>query len=139
MDAKYEYQPSSQCVGDNDNCWEVVKTVDGIEDTVAICCTESLAQFLCDKLNEAANECQMSQVPSTPEFVLCQDCLRVLAYTDDRHNGVERCPCGGQLCGCNACCDTIASLQRGERGPIAGLKCHVVSWTPEHGAEVQSP
>jgi RecJ-like exonuclease len=35
--------------------------------------------------------------------VLCQDCLAVLPYTDDRHQEREFCSCGGQLCGCDDC------------------------------------
>lgn len=38
-----------------------------------------------------------------PRYVLCQDCLAVLPYTDDRHQEREFCSCGGQLCGCDDC------------------------------------
>ena len=41
-------QPSDQQIEDNNNCWEVFKIGGEI---VAVCITESLAQFLCDKLN----------------------------------------------------------------------------------------
>lgn len=37
------------------------------------------------------------------KYVLCQDCMAVLPYTDARHNEDEYCDCGGQLCGCDDC------------------------------------
>ena len=42
-------------------------------------------------------------VDPAPRYVLCQDCLAVLPYTDDRHQEREFCSCGGQFCGCDAC------------------------------------
>lgn len=70
-----------------------------------------------------------------PEFVLCQDCLRALPYTDDRHGGLELCECGGDLCGCPGCCDSIRQLQSGE---LSAKKVGIVGedlkkWTPEGG------
>ena len=38
-----------------------------------------------------------------PRYVLCQDCLAVLAFTVARHQEAELCFCGGQLCGCPDC------------------------------------
>ena len=38
-----------------------------------------------------------------PKYVLCQDCLKVLPYTDERHDEDELCSCGGQFCGCGDC------------------------------------
>lgn len=38
-----------------------------------------------------------------PKFVLCQNCLAVLAFTVARHQEAELCSCGGQLCGCPDC------------------------------------
>lgn len=45
-----------------------------------------------------------------PRYVLCQDCLAVLPYTDDRHQEREFCTCGGQLCGCDDCNAEAARL-----------------------------
>ena len=70
-------------------------------------------------------------------FVLCQDCLKVLPYTDERHNGLELCKCGGDLCGCGSCSDTIHQLQNGEIN-LATLNLpneSFTKWTPENGIE----
>jgi len=44
------------------------------------------------------------------EYVLCQDCLKVKDYTDERHNEAELCECGGQLCGCRDCNDKALKI-----------------------------
>ncbi|WP_419237602.1 hypothetical protein ACN08P_19855 [Photobacterium leiognathi subsp. mandapamensis] len=44
------------------------------------------------------------------EYVLCQDCLNVLPYTDERHNEDEYCSCGGQLCGCEDCQEKASEI-----------------------------
>ena len=36
-------------------------------------------------------------------LVICQDCLKVESYTDDKHDGVITCLCGGDFCGCFSC------------------------------------
>lgn len=37
-------------------------------------------------------------------YVLCQDCLAVLYYSEVLHgNDDARCECGGDLCGCDNC------------------------------------
>lgn len=52
-------------------------------------------------------------VGPVPRYVLCQDCLAVLPYTDDRHQEREFCSCGGQLCGCDGCNDEALQILRG--------------------------
>ncbi|WP_240205364.1 hypothetical protein [Vibrio sp. CyArs1] len=46
---------------------------------------------------------KMGADSSMKAFVLCQDCLKVMHYTHERHNEDELCTCGGQLCGCDDC------------------------------------
>ncbi|ASI90970.1 DUF3850 domain-containing protein [Vibrio mediterranei] len=46
---------------------------------------------------------KMGADSSMKAFVLCQDCLKVMHYTHERHNEDEFCTCGGQLCGCDDC------------------------------------
>lgn len=43
-------------------------------------------------------------------MVLCQNCLKVKFFTDDRHLGVELCECG-----CQDCVSTIEALRSGKR------------------------
>lgn len=50
----------------------------------------------------------------TMKYVLCQDCLSVLPYSDDRHNEIELCACGGQLCGCTHCHELAVDLLTGK-------------------------
>lgn len=41
---------------------------------------------------------------NAPTYCLCQDCLAIYEYSDDRHNGDEVCIwCDGDLCGCKNC------------------------------------
>lgn len=69
--------------------------------------------------------------------VLCQDCLRVRPYTAARHNGEDRCQCGGEFCGCEDCRLTIARLQAGHLTAAAtGLRCDLDAWGAVHGCEV---
>ncbi len=71
--------------------------------------------------------------------VLCQDCLRVEAFTPERHQGTELCDCGGEYCGCHACEETIKKLEQGERQSGAlGLRAGVcvIEWTSAEGAKV---
>lgn len=69
--------------------------------------------------------------------VLCQDCLRVKPFTDDRHNGVEQCECGGDFCGCGDCNDTIFGLAVGLRNPVVlGVRgAPIGEWTPTGGRQ----
>ena len=68
---------------------------------------------------------------------LCQDCLRIYPYTDKRHNGLELCECGGDLCGCGSCTDTIKQLKSGELDAkkLGILGDNIKSWTSEKGLE----
>lgn len=57
---------------------------------------------------------------------LCQDCLRAPAFTsaDDlekAHAGETNCTCGGDLCACDGCLETIRRLAAGQRGQIEGI------------------
>ena len=45
-DPIYWIESTDECVGDNDDCWAVMKRHDGVEDVVGIVSTE----FLADKL-----------------------------------------------------------------------------------------
>lgn len=47
------------------------------------------------------------------KIMICQDCLRVMSYTEERQAGLESCVCGGDLCGCGSCTDTIDKLDEG--------------------------
>lgn len=68
-------------------------------------------------------------------YVLCQDCLRVLPYTDARHQEEEFCTCGGQLCGCSGCNETVSLLLAGVRSPsdLRGVTVPVYHWSAERG------
>lgn len=45
-----------------------------------------------------------------PYYCLCTNCLLITAYSQDKHNEVEFCSCGGQFCGCPSC-DSFAEAQ----------------------------
>lgn len=47
-------------------------------------------------------------------YMLCQDCLRVIPYDQEGHEGKYKCQCGGDLCGCSYCNHTITLLMSGE-------------------------
>ena len=66
--------------------------------------------------------------------VLCQDCLRVKDFTNDRHSGAEKCECGGDLCGCPECVETLNALLAGKRkaGEI-GCLVDIKEWSEGHG------
>lgn len=71
-----------------------------------------------------------------PAYVLCNDCLRVLPYTDARHQEEEFCTCGGQLCGCGDCHETAAALMAGVRdasGFDFRVGVNLSDWTAEAG------
>jgi len=44
------------------------------------------------------------------DYVLCQNCLRVLPYSDVLHQTEGSCVCGGDMCGCHDCSRTAAML-----------------------------
>ncbi|MGF1717857.1 hypothetical protein L4D08_23635 [Photobacterium chitinilyticum] len=71
---------------------------------------------------------------SDPKYVLCQNCLKLKPFTDDRHNSEEQCECGGDFCGCLYCQETIEGLLAGEtKAEVLGTKCDVNGWTAEGG------
>lgn len=45
------------------------------------------------------------------EFVLCQDCLAVESFSDEKHQGKVLCKCGGDFCGCAGCEDDAAEIE----------------------------
>jgi len=47
-------------------------------------------------------------------LVLCQDCLRVLPYSDELHQTPNSCTCGGDMCGCDDCNHTAQKIQAKE-------------------------
>lgn len=49
-----------------------------------------------------------------PRFVLCQDCLRVLPYSDALHQTDGSCVCGGDMCGCAECNSIAERLVRSD-------------------------
>ncbi|MGL5267594.1 MAG: hypothetical protein ACRC9E_15465 [Plesiomonas shigelloides] len=72
----------------------------------------------------------------SPTEVLCQDCLRVRAYTVARHNTDEQCQCGGDFCGCESCAETISGLRAGKRlASELGLRSDVESWNAHDGID----
>ncbi len=48
-----------------------------------------------------------------PTLCLCQDCLMIASYSDERHDGIQPCKCGGDYCGCSYCQDFISTLFHG--------------------------
>lgn len=70
--------------------------------------------------------------------MLCQDCLRVRPFTQNGHEGRERCECGGTFCGCADCEFTAELLMTGERDRyVLGLSTKIVNWTAKDGIEHQ--
>ncbi len=68
------------------------------------------------------------------EKVLCQDCLKVKDFTDERHNGEEACECGGDFCGCEGCIETINDLLAGKRSAEElDTQCDIEHWTEQDG------
>lgn len=73
-------------------------------------------------------------LPMSDEIVLCQDCLRIAAYSDARHEGDELCSCGGELCGCHCCVDTANKLLAGERRAVKlGTQTDIGEWSADQG------
>ncbi|AUR98351.1 hypothetical protein NVP1250O_13 [Vibrio phage 1.250.O._10N.261.55.E11] len=42
--------------------------------------------------------------------VLCQDCLKLDSFTEQKHEGRVFCSCGGEFCGCASCMLTANAL-----------------------------
>lgn len=69
---------------------------------------------------------------------LCQDCLRAPKFDTEAeqvlaHIETTLCTCGGQLCACPSCLETIAALEEG-RFDDAGLTVRITEWSAEGGA-----
>lgn len=70
-------------------------------------------------------------------YVLCQDCLRVLPYTDELHQTEGSCICGGDMCGCVGCDEQAHMLFAGVRDYRAlDLQCPISGWSAEGGCTV---
>lgn len=70
---------------------------------------------------------------------LCQDCLRVKPFekwsdVQLAFSGETRCVCGGELCHCGSCNQTIKALESGELGMVEGCTVEITAWTAEGGA-----
>ena len=69
--------------------------------------------------------------------VLCQNCLRVRSFTVRRHQGIDRCFCGGEFCGCDDCQRVSRLLKKRVRdGQELGLILDVIEkWTSKRGIQ----
>lgn len=68
--------------------------------------------------------------------VLCQDCLRLRSFTDDRHSGKERCFCGGEFCGCDACQYVGRLLRKGIRtADLLMTNFDIGRWSAKRGTK----
>ena len=66
----------------------------------------------------------------TIERCLCQDCLCETAAVFDSNCEAECTHCGGDLCSCADCMDTLNALIAGQRNPVElGLLAPVTSWS----------
>lgn len=73
-------------------------------------------------------------------LVLCQDCLAVRRFTQPRHEGKDRCRCGGEFCGCSCCNQTADLLKHGIRDPYELAVRNVrpgFKWTARCGVGVE--
>lgn len=70
------------------------------------------------------------------EKVLCQDCLRVEDFTQEKHVTEGSCTCGGDMCGCPFCMDTVNKLNAGYR-KAKDIKCQidVGAWSEKNGLD----
>ena len=72
------------------------------------------------------------------EKVLCGDCLKVVDYTDKRHEGIDLCECGGEFCGCEDCIATINALISGKRmAKEVNCQNDITEWSEQRGVESQ--
>lgn len=74
------------------------------------------------------------------DFMLCQDCLCIREYTEDRNEGLERCSCGGEFCCCEQCAHVLNLLIAGLLTPELYNEffqedsvLDLSSWNPETG------
>jgi hypothetical protein len=78
-------------------------------------------------------------------ITLCNGCLREVAISAARYQetaGTDQCPhCGGDLCDCPGCLDTIRRLRAGERDRRALGLCDgpAFSWSPAGGCVEVAP
>lgn len=77
---------------------------------------------------------------------LCNDCLREHRFTDaqefqskENDNGLVHCSCGGDLCDCPCCVNTLDVLASGARGDVPEIIGSVIDWTPDGGAVFARP
>lgn len=67
-------------------------------------------------------------------YVLCQDCLRVLPYTDELHQTEGSCICGGDMCGCGGCDEQAHMLFAGVRDyRLLDIQSPISGWSAEGG------
>lgn len=70
----------------------------------------------------------------TARYVLCQDCLRALPYTDELHQTEGSCVCGGDMCGCEGCNQQVHMLLAGVRDyRVLDLLSPIADWSADHG------
>lgn len=53
-----------------------------------------------------------------PNEMIYQDCLRVVDFDQEGHEGEYSCVCGGDFCGCEYCQDLILLLRSGSSDPV---------------------
>lgn len=74
------------------------------------------------------------------QIVLCQGCLRISPYSDEKHSSEELCVCGSDFCGCDGCIDTAQKLLAGERSAAQlGTINDIGQWTAEEGTSASEP
>lgn len=65
---------------------------------------------------------------------LCMDCLRLICISIDDNVHEEKCICGGELCNCGPCEETIELLKKGELDyKKLGLISPITSWNEKDG------
>lgn len=74
---------------------------------------------------------------TAPVRALCQDCLRDTSGVFDSNHEAACSACGGELCDCAGCMETLMDLWAGERDPVKlGLRSSVsgpITWTAAGG------
>ncbi|MDX7694805.1 hypothetical protein SJS38_02270 [Aeromonas dhakensis] len=67
-------------------------------------------------------------------YVLCQDCLRILPYTDELHQTEGSCVCGGDMCGCGGCDEQAHMLLAGVRDwRVLDIQKPISGWSADGG------